>query len=798
MAYSRFDMDIFFRPFTEVWYSFFRRRVLCYLWFIFTLIACALSMPAGAISLKVDQVTLDSPVPSVGGWTAVSFRQTYAVPPLVFLLPDATNTDPSTLRIRNVTTSGFEVQRFEPDGSDGLTPGGQIQYLAITPGVYNLAPGVVLEAGEVSVSSFQSRLLPGSSWQSLSFTSAFPAPASLLVQLQSNNNGPLNPGTNPTPWLTVASANVTSTGAELALERSEVTSGGLGSAEQVGYLAITSNVSASFNDSGGQSVILETLRTARTITGWDNGCTSFPLLGSYTSPLVFGNKSTRNGGDGGWLRRCGLSSFSVGVTVDEDVSNDTERAHTTEEASLLIASQTFDAVLPDGALEADNVALSGVGGASLTFTQVNFPEPMTATPLIFTQPTEVDSAPAAVRVQNVTSSGFQIAAVEPPGSPGAHDAMTLDYIAVVPGVHRLSDGTTFEAGFVDTLQVQRGSNVGGPQGWETINFSVGFASTPTLLAQLQTTANNGFAPDPSNPFIPWLTTAVSGLTTGSVLVALERSEASAGSVASSERVGYLAFPENTSGALVDILGNTVRYDARRAPSAVQGFADGCFAVSYTTPFASVPLAVGHANTRNGNNGGWARRCAISNTALSQHIDEDQSNDTERNHIAEDISQLAFSQPFDWRPFPQIVLTPSLITVSDGISVSQPKSIPGAVLENQVVITNDGFGVTDTDSVELTFEVPAATSLFVGDLDGAGFPIVFTDGTGAEVSGLIWSAATDIRYSDDGGVSYDYTPAAGVEFDPAITHLQLTPAGTFLPRVGADVPRFSIRYRFQVR
>ena len=52
------------------------------------------------------------------------------------------------------------------------------------------------------------------------------------------------------------------------------------------------------------------------------------------------NQNTRNGGDGGWLRRCGLSTSGVSLTVDEDTDRDTERQHTTERAGVFILDGT--------------------------------------------------------------------------------------------------------------------------------------------------------------------------------------------------------------------------------------------------------------------------------------------------------------------------------------------------------------------------------------------------------------------------------------------------------------------------
>jgi len=49
------------------------------------------------------------------------------------------------------------------------------------------------------------------------------------------------------------------------------------------------------------------------------------------------------------LRRCSISNTAIGFEIDEDRSNDTERSHTTENASLLSFENSFHAIL-DGEL----------------------------------------------------------------------------------------------------------------------------------------------------------------------------------------------------------------------------------------------------------------------------------------------------------------------------------------------------------------------------------------------------------------------------------------------------------------
>ena len=760
-----------------------------------------LASAAGAgITLKVDRVTLNTPVIFGSNLTRVDFRRSYSTPPAVFVLPTDSNPEPSHLRVLNVTTSGFDVQQFEPSGEDGLTPADQISYLAITPGTHTLPTGELIEVGFINTTSHQGINVPGASYTSLTFANSFPTDAAVLVEIQSNNNGTLTPGVIAVPALTVVTRGVDNNGADIALEYSETSAGVISNTEQIAYMAIASGTDTSFIDDSGTSRTIEAIRSADNIVGWDDACQTVDFSNSFVDPIVFANKSTRDGGDGGWLRHCSLNSNSAGFSVDEDQAQDADRNHTTEQASVVVIDGSFEGSFTNGGWEANMVNLPAVNSnnASLSFTNVTFPSPLSGTPVVLTQPGTGDNQPVAVRVQNVSSTGFQIAAFAPPGSIGAVASMVLDYIAVVPGSYALADGTEFEAGFVDTTQVQRAINVGGPEGFTTLSFNQTYSQTPTFLAHLQTINNATTPANPATVLAPWLTVAVHGLTATNVQLALERSEVDDGAVNVAERIGYVVFPANLHGSLLDRLGNTLAYDSRRLVDAVVGFDDACTAVNYTMPFTVVPLAVGHGNTRNGNNGGWARRCGNSASALSQTIDEDQDNDSERAHIAEDISQLAFGQAFEWPPEPNITIAITNDVIQDGFSAANFKAIPGAELDANVLVTNDGVASADSDSLDMIFAVDANTELFVGDLDGGGHSLAFVDGAAPNQSGLVWVPANHVSYSNDNATTFNYVPPNTLDFDPSVTHFRITPAGSLLGVPGTPVPQFVLRYRIRVR
>lgn len=165
--------------------------------------------------------------------------------------------------------------------------------------------------------------------------------------------------------------------------------------------------------------------------------------------------------------------------------------------------------------------------------------------------------------------------------------------------------------------------------------------------------------------------------------------------------------------------------------------------------------------------------------------------------------------------PQLVVVtdpaPSLTTVlsrpllSDPVNGTvNPKAIPGAVLVYSLNVSNGSAGYPDSNSVAVVQSVPAQASLYVGDLGAAGSgPVAFAQGSPS--SGLTYSysslasTADDLAFSNNGGTSFAYTPAADSSgYDPAVTHIRVSPKGVFAGAAGAGSPSFTVSYRVKVK
>ena len=290
------------------------------------------------------------------------------------------------------------------------------------------------------------------------------------------------------------------------------------------------------------------------------------------------------------------------------------------------------------------------------FTRVNFTQTFNAPPLVFTLPTIDGSHAAAHRIRNVTSDGFDIMTLEPDSEDGPHIAMSLNYLAVEPGVHDLPGGRKLIAGTVQTDRVQAYANAGGGIGWENVGFGGVFSQAPAVLAQIQTMVNEQEAQIPSRPSRPWLTTAVSRVRTNDMRIALERSESAAGSVTQDETIAYFAVEPISRLSFKDSNNRTVDMEVIRTAELLQGWGT-CSSnrVDFSQPWPQVPVVLATKNTRDGDagsgdgEGGWLRRCSTTTTYTELQVDEVRMGnvgDGNRTHnTRERAGVVAFSDNF---------------------------------------------------------------------------------------------------------------------------------------------------------
>lgn len=126
-------------------------------------------------------------------------------------------------------------------------------------------------------------------------------------------------------------------------------------------------------------------------------------------------------------------------------------------------------------------------------------------------------------------------------------------------------------------------------------------------------------------------------------------------------------------------------------------------------------------------------------------------------------------------------------VTDGISTSHPKSIPGAVIRYTITVANEGDSPVDTDTLLITDQLPTEMAYAVAN--------GVTLSNGSTPSGLSATPlpADRIRFSNIAGghAPYDYTPSGA--YDPVVTGISIQPSGALAASDGVNHPSFSVSF-----
>jgi len=315
------------------------------------------AVPAGAVvQLQGGSVTLPGTANNQTTFHTVNFASPFATAPVVVAGPVGSGGGaPSALRIRNVTTSSFDVAQVEPSGEDGQHAPEPISWLAMEetgPSAFAILPGgAMIQAGKLSTTTTVQSSPPfggAGGFDSVTFDNPFSSTPIVVAEIQTMNNesaGDPPPGGPSTPWLTGQVGSIGTTGFNVTMERAEVNDGSsVTNPETIGWISLAKG-DGSFLDDNLNTVLFDTLQTGAIFGGgsgagigtgtWQNFDILFPSV-----PGVVATGTTRNGGDGYWLRTNGIQTNRVRLLSDEDLFNDNERGHADEAAAIFAFSST--------------------------------------------------------------------------------------------------------------------------------------------------------------------------------------------------------------------------------------------------------------------------------------------------------------------------------------------------------------------------------------------------------------------------------------------------------------------------
>ncbi len=322
----------------------------------------------GATASTTQDVTVTEDAPSVvaeagavsvtqtdpAAWTAVSFSHVFADPVVVAGPPSYNGTDPSTVRVRNVGPSGFEVRIEEWDYLDGAHGATEtIGWLAVEAGVHTLADGRRVEAGRTTADA---------TFAGVGFGTPFDAAPAVLAQVTGEGGG-----TTVVPRL----QNATGSGFEARIQAQEASSAPV-DAEGLSWIAVAASASA---EAGAAGVAYGVGLTGLTV---GDSPVEVPFASAFgAAPVVVAGLQTYVGADPAALRRTSTTGASFAVFAEEEQSGDGETRHAGEavgwlaaEPGLLQSNQTGPLNTPPEpaftweAAQADPLAVSFDGSGS--------------------------------------------------------------------------------------------------------------------------------------------------------------------------------------------------------------------------------------------------------------------------------------------------------------------------------------------------------------------------------------------------------------------------------------------------
>ncbi|WP_158547405.1 M10 family metallopeptidase C-terminal domain-containing protein [Rhodovulum sp. 12E13] len=395
---------------------------------------------------EAGRVTLTQTGPNA--WTTVAFAEALTAPSVVVGPISGGDGDPSTVRVRNVTETGFEVQIDEWDYLDGAHPQATLGWLAVEAGTHTLTDGTTLRAGSA---------VAGGSPVSVSLGDSFDASPVVLAQATTT----IGAGAVATRLDGVSSA-----GFSVRLQAQE-SAGAAPAAEAVDWIAVEQGGSAG----GG----LVSLVTGNIVT---QAAQAVGFGGSFaTAPALLADMQSLRGVDPATVRLSALDTSGASVFVEEEGSADAETAHAAESVGLVAAAagvlsgQTV-AAAPDPIGEARTIEISQPGPGA--WTRVDFLQPLDTPEVVMGPLGFAGPDPAAVRVRNVTETGFEVQIDEWDYLDGGHATETISFLAIERGSHTLPDGTVIRAG-----------SASADHGWTEVTHGA-MGATPVVLAQIVT------------------------------------------------------------------------------------------------------------------------------------------------------------------------------------------------------------------------------------------------------------------------------------------------------------------------
>ncbi len=266
--------------------------------------------------METGRVTLTNTIDG-GHSQTINLTNTFTDPVVIAHIMTNNDSDTVAVRVRNVTSTNFEIFMEEPDDSTHASE--QVSYMVFEKGEYTLSNGVLLEADSFSTTA--NHIESGAfETNNVSLGLAHAGAPSVFSSLNSYNNSEFKAS---------LVSGISST--NFGIQQETLGSGSSTTSEEMAWVAV-SNFSGTIQ---GSSYEIETA-SCGSCGVTTNAPAIFNLSSFSSAPNIISDGRTGNGVDGYFSKGSGTwSSTSYGVYAWEDVINDGERSHTGESFSML-------------------------------------------------------------------------------------------------------------------------------------------------------------------------------------------------------------------------------------------------------------------------------------------------------------------------------------------------------------------------------------------------------------------------------------------------------------------------------
>lgn len=468
-------------------------------------------------------------------WNAVTFTRTFAVAPVVVMGPSTqTNGEPLVVRVRNVTTTGFEYQLDEWDYINGYHPAETVHFFALTPGTHVFGTQR-WQVGRVTGVNRTNTAVA---------LSGFTAAPVVLGQVEStvNSSGVTGKGVKA---LKTRISGVTTTNFQVKVETQELDTAAI-SNESIGYIAVSTGTG--FLDGKVLSAVRSTAAVTSTLA-----TVTFPA--SRTNPVLIAQTQSANEADPGELRMASLGSTSVQLRFNEEASAAAETTHVAEDLGYIVLGDMGGEL----AAKVEVGDLDVTQSNATTWTTVTLANTYTNPVVVMGPLSYTGGTSLTVRVRNVTATSFQfqVDRWDHHSTQGHSTLEHLSYIAMESGTYAIG-GTQWQAG----------RSAGVTQTGVSQALASGFPNAPAVFSQVATT-NDTQA----------VQSRVSGITSTGFTVELDESEIDATPHAS-ETVHWIAMTQGSS----NFFSSRMRFQAGQGTNHDSSFRTRTFSRMHADPY----------------------------------------------------------------------------------------------------------------------------------------------------------------------------------------------------------------------